>query len=227
MTELGKIEKPDIQSFREKRKLYVVPVLPFEEMGAQFKIDTPKVERFWSEVKEKLDYFAGTYGKISIIFLEGIDQENKAGIDLFDNLGRESYHYKLMKSLIDSGAVIKGIEKEEHIERSKLMFEEYSKSFLPEIEELHKGFFGKDIDINGWREYLVKKIQETQDEMNKFSSKIISETSGEKGNSVLFMTEGRPIGFPAGIDVFQVRPPAFDELLRNLREKMSYSDVRK
>jgi hypothetical protein len=221
MTELGKIEKPEIQSFREKRKLYVVPVLPFEEMGMQFKIDTPKVERFWGEVKEKLDYFVGTYGKISIIFLEGINQDKKAGIDFFENLGKESNHYKLMKSLVDSGAVIRGIEKEDHIERSKLLFEEYSKSFLPGIEELHKGFFGKDIDFNGWRDYLVKKIQETQDDMSRLTSKIIGETLAENGNSVLFITEGRPIEFPAGIDVFQVRPPAFDELVRKLREKMS------
>lgn len=218
MTELGKIEKPEIQSFKENRKLYVVPVLPFEEMGAQFKIDIPKVERFWGEVKEKIDYFGRTYGEISVIFLEGLDDDEKAGIEFFEKFGKESNHFKLIKKLVDGGAVIKGIEKEKYIERSKLLFEEYSKSFLPEIEDLHKGFFGKEIDFNAWRDYLVKKIQETQDEMSKLSTKIISETFGEKGNGVLFITEGRPIEYPAGIDVFQVRPPAFDELIRNIRE---------
>ncbi len=41
----------------------------------------------------------------------------------------------------------------------------------------------------------------------------------EETNGVLIMTEGRPIEFPEGIDVFQIRPPAFDEIARNIREK--------
>lgn len=219
MAELGKIEKPEAKSFKAKRKLYVVPTLPFEELALQFKLDTAKVERFWSEVKEKIDSFISTYGDISALYLEGISYDEKIGIEFFDKFGKESSHYKLIKNLVDKGAKLRGIDKSEYIKKSKLLFEEYSKSFLPEIEEIHKGFYGKDIGFDRWREYLVKKIQETQDEMGKLALKIINEMP-ENANGVLIITDGRPIEFPESIDVFQIRPPEFDEIAMSIRENL-------
>ncbi len=218
MAELGKIEKPEAGSFKEKRKLYVVPTLPFEELASQLNIENEKIERFWNEVREKIEYFVSVYGNISIIYTEGIDEDENAGIEFFQKFGKESSHYKLIKSLVDKGAVIKGIEKSEHLGRSKLLFEEYSKSFLPEIKEIHEGFFGRDIDFDKWREYLVKKITETQEEMSKLASKLIGETLREGDNGVLIITDGRAVEFPASVDIFQIRPPSFDEIARDIRD---------
>ncbi|HEY9206702.1 MAG TPA: hypothetical protein VIO58_12360 [Candidatus Methanoperedens sp.] len=218
--ELGKIEKPNALDFKEKRKLYVVPTLPFEELAMQFNLDNAKIERFWGEVREKIDHFVATYGNVDVLFIEGMNEDEKAGIEFFEKFGKESNHYRLMKSLMDKGAKPQGMEKEEHLKMSKLLFDEYSKSFMPEIKKLHEDFFGKNIDFDGWREYLVKKIQETQDEMSNISSKIIGETLGETGSGILIITEGRPIEFPQGVDVFQIRPPAFDEIARKMREGM-------
>lgn len=218
MAELGKIEKPQANSFSAKRKLYVVPTLPFEELAMQFDLDKAKIERFWGETREKIDHFVSTYGKIGVIFVEGINEDEKAGLEFFEKFGKETNHFKLMKSLTDSGAAIKGIETGEQINRSKLLFEEYSKSFLPDIKEFHEGYYGKEKDFEGWRNYLVKKIQETQDEMSKNASKLLGELP-EDANGLLIITDGRPIEFPEGVDVFQIRPPAFDEIARYIREK--------
>ncbi len=217
MTEFGKIEKPEAKNFTAKRKLYVVPTLPFEELALEFKLDTAKIERFWGEVREKISYFQSTYGNISVLYLEGVNEDEKIGMEFFEKFGKEGNHYKLVKSLVDTGAAIRGIEKSGHIKRSKLLFEEYSKSFLPEVKEFHEGFYGKDIDFEGWRNYLVKKIQETHDEMGAHALKIIGEQP-ENTCGVLIITDGRPIEFPEGIDVFQIRPPAFDEIARTIRE---------
>ena len=217
MAELGKIEKPEAESFRSKRKLYVIPTLPFEELALEFHIDKPKIERFWGEVREKINYFISTYGNAILVYVEGIEDNKKAGIEYFEKFGKDNNHYKLIKDLMDSGAILKGIDKEESLRLSKILFEEYSKSFLPEIKEIHQGFFGKDIDFDEWREYLVKKIQETQDEMNKFTSNLINELP-DNSNGVLIITEGRPIDYPQGLDVFLIRPPAFDEIAKKLRE---------
>ncbi len=219
MAELGKIEKPEVKSFIAKRKLYVVPTLPFEELALQFNLDTAKVERFWGEVREKIDYFISTYGNISALYLEGINDDEKIGIEFFDKFGKESNHYKLIKNLVDKGANLRGIDKSGSIRKSRLVFEEYSKSFLPEVEEIHKGFYGKDIDFDRWREYLAKMIQEVQDEMGKLALRIINEMP-ENANGVLIITDGRPIEFPEGMDVFQIRPPAFDEIARSIRENI-------
>lgn len=218
MAELGKIEKPIASNFTAKRKLYVVPTLPFEELALQFNLETAKVERFWGEVREKIEYFITTYGNISTLYLEGVNEDEKIGIEFFEKFGKESNHYRLIKSLADSGAIIRGIEKGEHLRLSRLLFEEYSKSFLPEIKEFHEGFYGKDIDFEGWRNYLVKRMQETQDEMSKLASRLIGELT-ENANGVLIITDGRPVEFPEGVDVFQIRPPAFDEIARYAREK--------
>ncbi len=217
MAELGKIEKPEASSFKGKRKLYVVPTLPFEELSLQFNLDTAKVERFWGEVREKIEYFVSNYGNIAMVFIEGVNEDEKAGLELFEKYGKESNHYKLIKNLVDSGAKLRGIDKREHIERSKLLFEEYSKSFLPVVKEIHQGFYGKEIDFEGWREYLVKSIQDTQNEMSGFASKIMGEMQ-EDSSGILIITDGRPVEFPEGTDVFQVRPPAFDEIERKVRE---------
>lgn len=217
MAELGKIDKPEAANFSAKRKLYVVPTLPFEELASQYDIGM-KVERFWSEVKEKINYFISTYGNINTLYLEGINEDEKAGKEYLEKLGKENNYYKLLKNLIDSGTVIRGIEKSGRMEKLRLLFEEYSKSFLPEIKEFHMDYFGKDINFDGWREYLVKNITEMQDEMGKSATRILGELPpGSSG--VLIITDGRPIEFPEGIDVFQIRPPAFDEIERNIRQK--------
>ena len=217
MAELGKIEKPEASSFKSKRKFYVIPTLPFEELALEFHIDNAKIERFWGEVREKISYFVSTYGNTSVVYVEGIEESEKAGIEYFEKFGKDSNHYKLIKTLADSGATIKGIDKYESLKLSKLLFEEYSKSFLPEIKELHQDFFGKDIDFDKWREYLVKRIQETQDEMNKHLSKLINELPDDS-NGILIITEGRPVDYPQGMDVFMIRPPAFDEIAKNIRD---------
>jgi len=103
--------------------------------------------------------------------------------------------------------------------QGKLLFDEYSKSFSPEVMEIHKGFYGKDIDFDKWREYLVNRIQETQEEISKHATGILSELP-ENSNGILIFTDGRPLEYPQGIDVFQIRPPAFDELSKLLRDKM-------
>jgi len=217
MAELGKIEKPEAGSFKEKRKLFVVPTLPFEELSVEMNIDKVKVERFWGEVKEKIEYFKSTYGNISVVFIEGLSENEAKGIEFFERLGKESNHYKFLKNLTDAGAKLKGIDKTGILMQGKLLFDEYSKSFSPELMEIHKGFYGKDIDFDKWRGYLVKRIQETQDEIGKHATGILSELP-ENANGVLIFTEGRPLEYPQGIDVFQIRPPAFDELAKLLRD---------
>jgi hypothetical protein len=218
MAELGKIEKPEALTFTAKRKLYVIPTLPFEEMAIQYGLDSAKIERFWGEVREKIDYFISTYGKISTLYIEGANEDEKIGLEFFEKFGREKNHYRLIKGLIDDGTVIRGIDKREQIERLKLLFEEYSKTFIPDIENFHRDYYGKEIDFDGWRNYLVKKIQETQEEMGKLVTGIIGEMPVDS-NGILIITDGRPIDFPEGIDIFQIRPPAFDEIERNIREK--------
>lgn len=216
MAELGKIEKPEASGFAGRRKLYVVPTLPFEELSSQLNIDRAKLERYWGEVREKIDYFISTYGKIGIVYIEGMDVEKDIKLELFERSGKESNHYKLMKSLVDASAELKGIDKREMIRRSELLFEEYSKSMLPEIMEIHKGFYGNDVDFDKWREYLIKKVQETQDELTKNASKILEEMPHDT-NGLLFITDGRPIEFPKDTDVFQIRPPAFDEIAKTIQ----------
>ena len=218
MAELGKIEKPEAKDFKEKRKLYVVPTLPFEELAMEFGLETSKIEKFWGEVGDKINYFVSIYGNISVLYIEGIDEDENVTTGFFDKYDKNSSHYKLIKSLLDKGAKVKGIDKSKNLKLSRLLFEEYSRSFLPEVKEVHQGFYGKDIDFDKWREYMVKRIQETQDEMGRLASDIIKENLGEAGNGVLIITDGRPIEFPENTDVFQIRPPAFDEISRTIRQ---------
>ena len=218
MAELGKIDKPDAEKFSEKRKLYVVPILPFEEMSSQFNLENAKIERFWGEVREKIEHFLSVYGNIGTLYIEGIGDDKEHDIKLFEKYGTESNHYKLLKNLVENDAKIRGIDKESLHGKLRLIYEEYSKSFLPEIKEIHEGFYGKEIDFDGWRKFLTDRIQEIQGEMTKFTSDILKEMP-ENTNGVLIITEGRVIEYPDDVDIFQIRPPAFDEIVRNIRDK--------
>ncbi|MCX9014309.1 MAG: hypothetical protein OIN89_05895 [Candidatus Methanoperedens sp.] len=218
MAELGKIDRPNSEKFGNKRKLYVIPVFPFEEMSSHFNLETAKIERFWGEVREKIEHFISVYGNISTLYVEGISEDNGNDLKPFEKYGTGSNHFKLLKNLVDKGAKIRGIDKEAHHDKLKLVYEEYSKSFLPEIKELHEVFFGRDIDFDGWRKFLTDRIQEIQGEMTKFMSGLLEEIP-ENTNGVLIITEGRVVEYPEGVDVFQVRPPAFDEIVRSLRDK--------
>lgn len=218
MAELGKIDKPDAEKFTEKRKLYVVPILPFEEMTSQFNLETAKIERFWGEVREKIEHFLSVYGNINTLYIEGVSEDKEHDIKLFEKYGVESNHYKLLKKLVENDAKIRGIDKEALHGKLRLVYEEYSKSFLPEIKEIHEGFYGKEIDFDGWRKSLTDRIQEIQGEMTKFTSDILKDMP-ENTNGILIITEGRVVEYPDNIDVFQIRPPAFDEIVRNIRDK--------
>lgn len=218
MAELGKIDKPDAEKFTEKRKLYVVPILPFEEMTSQFNLETAKIERFWGEVREKIEHFLSVYGNINTLYIEGVSEDKEHDIKLFEKYGTESNHYKLLKKLVENDAKIRGIDKEALHGKLRLVYEEYSKSFLPEIKEIHEGFYGKEIDFDGWRKSLTDRIQEIQGEMTKFTSDILKDMP-ENTTGILIITEGRVVEYPDNIDVFQIRPPAFDEIVRNIRDK--------
>jgi hypothetical protein len=55
--------------------------------------------------------------------------------------------------------------------------------------------------------------------MSKGVTGIIAQMPADS-NGILMITDGRPIEFPEGIDIFQIRPPAFDEIERTLRDKV-------
>jgi len=63
----------------------------------------------------------------------------------------------LIKSLLDNGATIKEIDKKEQLEEGKILFDEYSMTFIPAIEALHRSFYGKTLILQAG-EIILSKI---------------------------------------------------------------------
>ncbi|MFC1949965.1 hypothetical protein ACFLW0_07335, partial [Chloroflexota bacterium] len=68
--ELGKIEKPEAEQFKSKRKLFLVPLLySWEEAPAEYK---EKFELYWQQVKEHIANLESKIGTVTRIYHESI-----------------------------------------------------------------------------------------------------------------------------------------------------------
>ena len=82
--ELGKIEKPEAEQFREKRKLCLVPLLFFwEDAPAEYK---EKLNQYWQEVTEHIANLESKIGRVNRIYHESITVSGEEGLKVLEKL---------------------------------------------------------------------------------------------------------------------------------------------
>ncbi|MGD1075954.1 MAG: hypothetical protein ABR903_07745, partial [Thermodesulfovibrionales bacterium] len=108
MAELGKIERPSLESFAGKRKLYCVPsVYPFEGGSEDYQ---GLVDRFWGEVLRHLERIE-TAGRIGKVFCEHVSSDGEEGLAALAEVNRLALN--VVKKKIEEGAVLIRTEDEE------------------------------------------------------------------------------------------------------------------
>ena len=197
---IGKIEKPPVERFRGKRKLFFVHLVYFPSSGVPD--DFQKLlERYWSEVKQQLDNLKKRLGKTTKIFHELLYSSGEEGLKALEKLNPKSY--QLVKVECDDGAELWPIEDREITDEwldwqrcifSGLVSEKVKKIVFEAYEKAHKRRC----------EYMEKRIDEGLKE-------------GEVG--ILFIREGYPIQFPSDVEVFSIYPPSLDEIHKWLDER--------
>jgi len=201
MIEIGKIDKPDVESFKNARKIYFVRnlYLPLDATDEYKSI----FNQYWAQVEEHLAKLE-TAGKISKIFCESIYMTGEDSMKILQAMnGRLE---KLVKKKIAAGG-----------------------KFLP-LES--KEAFGAYIDwtnclmlvrTSGVHERIDKFLKEAIRERFVHIKTVLKENIKENEAGLLIMRDKDTdfLELPDDMQLFMVTPPAYDDLLRFIRDRDS------
>lgn len=197
--ELGKIEKPAVETFKQGRKLFFVPVIySGESVPVEY---TEIMNRYWEQVSKQLDELSSKLGTVNKIYHEMIDAPGEKGAPIIKDLNEKSYY--IIKSFIDKGAELQALE---------------DTDLLTEYID-----WNRCLMVGLQNPKVMTKVYESYIEIGKKRNEQISKKLGEtlKDNEIgiLMMRENHQVQFPQDIQVFYVSPPALDEIKRFLREQ--------
>jgi hypothetical protein len=197
--ELGKIEKPEAGQFRNKRRLYLVPLLySWQDAPAEY---TEKYNLYWQQVKEHVANLESKIGKVNRIYHESVTIAGEEGLKILEKLNPASS--QVAQEKCHCGAQFEMIEDKELAEESMDWERHLLMGFLSEkVANIVSQFFS---------EALRKRYEHI--------AKRINETLKENEVALLIIREEHMVQFPSDIEVFIVAPPVLDEIHRWLRDR--------
>lgn len=197
--ELGRIERPEAEQFRGKRKLFLVPLLySWQEAPAEY---LEKFGQYWREVKDQIIRLEAQTGKVSRVYHESITIAGDEGLKIMERLSPASC--EITRLMCDNGAQVEIIEDPELAEES-----------MDWERHLLMGFISRKV-----ADTVSQFFTESMTKRYEHIAKKLDETFGADETAVLFIREGHRIQFPADIEVFIVSPPALNEIHRWLRDR--------
>lgn len=197
--ELGRIEKPAAEDYKEGRKLYFVPLI---YLGGDSPDDYQKLAlRYWEQVKSQISELETKLGTIQHIFHELIPGTGESALKAIAEICEKSS--QIIKDCIERGAKLEALEDGDILSE----FMDWSKCLLIGLQNQNVANKVYDAYLESSKkrnEYIIKKIDETLN-------------SDEIG--VLVMRESHQLQFPTDIQVIYIAPPALDEINRWLRDR--------
>lgn len=197
--ELGKIEKPTVESIKKGRKLFFVPLV--------FRSDEPpdeyleKYETYWEQVQNQLFELAVKLGDVNRIYHELIAAAGEEGAKVLKDLNEKSH--RIVETFMEKKASFEGLEENETLTE-----------FMDWNRCLMIGLQSPKVVTRVYDAYV-----ETSKKRNELLAKKIDETLKPDEIGILIMRENHQMQFPADIQVFYVAPPALDEIKRWLRDR--------
>ena len=199
--ELGKVEKPEAEQFKEKRKLYLVPLLfSWEDAPAEY---VEKFNLYWQQVREHVANLEAKIGEVNRVYHESITIAGEEGLKVLEKLNAASY--QIVSDKCQSGAQMEALEDKDLAEESLDWERHLLMGFIsPKVARTVSDYFTETLKKR--YEYIADKINETLKE-------------GEA--AMLFIREGHGVQFPHDVEVFSVAPSVLDEIHRWLRDQAS------
>jgi len=197
--ELGQVEKPSVEEFKEGRKLYFVPLV---YSGKDSPADYLTIcNRYWNQVEDQLSAMELKLGKISRIYHELIPEAGEEAIKQIKEINEKSYEVVLNR--LDKGAEL------ESTEDNDLLTELVDWSRCLAIGLQNHRVMGQ----------VYSSYTEVGKKRNEFVAANIDKTLKADEIGILFWREGHQIQFPRDIQVIYVSPPALNEIGRWLRDR--------
>ncbi|MBN2463939.1 MAG: hypothetical protein JXB43_10125 [Dehalococcoidia bacterium] len=196
--ELGKINKPEANSFKRGRKLLLVPLIySYKDAPPDY---TEKYELYWKQVAEHLANLETKIGTISQVYHESISLGGDDGLKIMEKLNPESC--QIARQKCQGGAKLEVIEDKELAEET-----------IDWERCLFIGFLSDKV-ARKVSEFYIEASRKRYEQI----SKKIDEMLKADETAILFIREGHAVQFPQDIKVFSVAPPALDEIRRWLRD---------
>ena len=205
--ELGKIEKPEVESYKKGRKLYFVPLL----YGGQDQPEdyTAIFNKYWEQVARQITDLTLKLGEVNRIYHELIALPGEDGLKAIKELNEKSHD--VIRSCLEKKAQLEAVEGSDILTE----FMDWSRCLIIGLQNPQ----------------VVSKVYdfyiEAGKKRNEYIAGKIDETLKENEIGLLLMRENHQVQFPSDIQVFYVAPPALDEIKRWLREHESKPDKEK
>jgi hypothetical protein len=197
--QLGRIERPQAERFRHRKKLYLVPLIySGDDAPDEYK---ERHSRYWGQVAEQLHNLASKIGIVKRIYHESIYQVGEDGMKAVERLNPSSY--LIAKTQCDHGAIFEPLEEKELLE-----------DMMDWQRCLMLGFMSEKVGRRVFEFY-----HEAAKKRDEALARKIGETLKDDEAGVLFIREGHTVQFPPDIEVFSVFPPALDEIHRWQRDQ--------
>lgn len=199
--ELGRIEKPLAEGFRQGRKLFFIPLV-FRESEMPAEVDD-KIKLYWEQVEAQIAGLEVRLGEVNKIFHELVTGEGSEALESLKQLEVSSYHF--VQKRLEKGAKLQVIEDRE---------------LLTELMD-----WSRCLSAGLQNRKVLTRILEFYDQAvkvrNELISKKLNEMLGENETALLLMSEGHQVQFPQDVTVIYVSPPALDQLKRLIRDIQS------
>lgn len=197
--ELGKIEKPPVESFKKGRKLIFVPVIYLVQGLPEDYIQ--KFNRYWEQAEKHIAELSAKLCEVNAIYHELIATSGEEGAASLKDLNNQGY--KIAKACTDKKARLEALEDEDLLTE----FMDWSRCLMTGLQNPK----------------VISKIYDSYIEAgkkrNESIAKKIDETLKEDEIGIILMRENHQVQFPSDIQVFYVSPPALDDIKRWLRER--------
>ena len=199
--ELGKINKPEADSFKQGRRLLLVPLIYlYKDAPSEY---TEKYELYWKQVAEHIVNLEAKIGTVSRVYHESISLGGDDGLKIIEGLNQKSCQISRQKC--QDGANLEVIE---------------DKELAEETVDWERCLF-----IGFLSDKVARKVSELYIEASRkryeHISKRIDETLKANEIAIFFIREGHLVQFPEDIEVFSVSPPTLDEIRRWFRDRTS------
>ena len=196
--ELGRIERPSLEPFQGKRKLFLVPLVYGPPSQAEEGLTI--LLRYWDQMQSQVASLESKLGEIKHIYHETIPKEGEEGLKHLEEVDQRSLQF--IQTKCQTGATLEATEDEE---------------LLGETLDLQRCLmlpFSSDkvaLKLQDW-------FTSSNSKRYEHISNRIDETLGEEEVGLLFISERHQVQFPPDVEVFFVAPPALEEFRRWLQD---------
>jgi hypothetical protein len=202
-SELGKIEKPDAESFKAGRKIYLIPLVYGAENSPQEFSD--KVNLYWKQVGEHIKNLEDKIGKVKHIFHEHVSATGEDGIKTIESLKIRTT--ELVKEKCAEEACLEALEDKDLLEET-----------LDWQRCLINGFVNQKV-----AQRVADYYMEAARKRHELMGKKIEETIKPGEAAILIINERHTIQFAPDIQVFRIAPPSLDDIYKWLRDQQKSS----